>query len=566
MNKILFIALLLCSSVVTFAQNDSVKAIVPEQADAAKSVAPATTDSVAKAPKAKKEKKTKTAQTGKSLKVNKELDLKALKWALAYVIRDHKEPVAQDTLPIMLSEQYAKYPEVQTAIAQAYIQNRLPGKALIYIQKANEMSGGGAYAPALHIQGSALVEQQKQDKQLTDSAAVYYEQAIKADSTYKDTYIDYANMYAWLSKTTADEAKQQAYVAKGEAVLERLRNAVPSYDVDLAYVDFYQEAEESDKLKAKSVSLYEEGKLSPTQVAEYDVSLYFNGDYEKGYEVATSSHAKWPDKEDFKRQILWHGSYVGYFKEALESGQSYLNDILALNPDSVDKTRAFDYASFALCYFGLEQNDKAFACFKDIEGIQEHPLGGFQARQVLQRLSTIVKTSVNKLKEQKKWKSAIDLQKMFIDYKGDSGREYNIANLIAIYYAQVKDLDSLATIADTREFCEACEKYENGFPTGQNFNTIYTWHWQTLWKIDENAALPVMEKFAQHLRSKKTMSENEILAFCELKEKIAVYSLKVLNDYKRSEAAAREVLEVDEYSPYAATAKQIVDIFSKRKK
>lgn len=274
------------------------------------------------------------------------IDVKAMQAALAEVIHKHSNVDGGDTIAAELAKKFKNDPEVLTHIAKAYMQNRTTDKARKYLDKAIKIKPDG-YSPALVVKADIF----KEESQI-DSAALYYEKAVAADSTNAEAYVGYAMMYA----------KYPGGIDKSIAMLEKARGRVPYFNVDAAIADCYDESGDAQN-SIEAIGNMDWEKLGESQMSTYCVNLYLAGKYDQGVEAANYCVKKWPTNMDFKKMKLWHCAQMKMYDDAITNGTAYLSS------DSPERFRSVDYFSMAYSYLGKGMITEALEYFDKMDEI-----------------------------------------------------------------------------------------------------------------------------------------------------------------------------------------------------
>lgn len=449
-------------------------------------------------------------------------DIRAVKQALALVIHNHLEPQCGDTVAVKLSEKFAKSPEMQTAIASAYLQNSNREKAEHYLAKANAIVHDGVkgYAPALIIQGDIL-----RDANYIDSAAVYYERAMQVDPKNPDAYVNYALMYARYGKTE-----------QGIAKLESLRSTLPTFNVDATIADVYSVAQD-EKGATAFFEKTDFNLLRKDQVLSYAIGLYEQQKYTEGMELLGKALQKFPNEKQVNRLMLWHSAAAEHYDEAIANGKIFIEKA------AEDSIWSIDYYAMGCSYLLTDHVDEAFDAFGKCEAKDDI------WKAVKKNIPSVFNAAIGKLRDAKQYDEALKLQHRFLDYRGDAVTSYNYISLIQTLNAQLTDKDEAErTLQDAQPLIDACKHFEKTYPTDQNVDFVMFIHWRWLTVFDTNmdyVAVPEAQRLYNYLNNYPDRDKGQDSRLIQALRYIASYNYFKLNKPSYAKTLWKRILEID---------------------
>lgn len=350
------------------------------------------------------------------------IDVKAMQAALAEVIHKHSNVDGGDTIAAELAKKFKNDPEVLTHIAKAYMQNRTTDKARKYLDKAIKIKPDG-YSPALVVKADIF----KEESQI-DSAALYYEKAVAADSTNAEAYVGYAMMYA----------KYAGGIDKSIAMLEKARGRVPYFNVDAAIADCYSESGDS-KDAIEAIEKMDWNLLDVSQMEQFCVNLWINGEnhiagsFEKGVEASNYCVQRWPDVHEFKKMQLYHKAQTGLYAEAIHDGLEYRR----LVPPEQDLMQSVTLFSLGISYLGNNNLQEALECFDSL-GVLDNSKDRYVSSTKKQRVSSI-NTIAERLVENGQYDTAITYYDTIIEHYPEADAAYYSILKSTVYIKQYSD-------------------------------------------------------------------------------------------------------------------------------
>lgn len=449
-------------------------------------------------------------------------DIRAVKQALALVIHNHREPQCGDTVAVKLSEKFSKSPEMQTAIASAYLQNSNREKAEYYLAKANAIVHDGikGYAPALIIQGDIL-----RDASYIDSAAVYYERAMQVDPKNPDAYVNYALMYARYGKTD-----------KGIEKLETLRGTLPTFNVDATIADVYSVAQD-EKGATAFFEKTDFNLLRKDQVLSYAIGLYEQQKYTEGMELLGKALKKFPQEKQVNRLMLWHCSAAEHYDEAIANGKIFMDKTVE------DSIWSIDYYAMGCSYLLSDKLDDAFDAFGKCEAKDDI------WKAVKKNIPAVFNAAASKLREAKQYEDALKMQRRFIAYRGEAVTSRNYISLIQTLNAQLTDKEEAErTLSDAQPLIEACKHFEKTYPTDENVDFVMFLHWRWLTVFDTDmdyVAIPEAQRLYNYLNNYPDRDRGQDSRLIQALRYMASYNYFKLNKPAVAKTYWKRIIEID---------------------
>lgn len=457
-----------------------------------------------------------------SLKAMAQTDIKAVKQALAMVIHNHREPQCGDTVAVQLSRKFANSPEMQTAIASAYLQNQNREKAEMYLAKANAIVHDGikGYAPAYIIQGDIYHEYND-----IDSAAIFYERAAEVDPQNSDAYINYALMYARRGDT-----------AKGVAMLERMRTAIPTFNVDATIADVYSLAKDQQSA-TKFFEKADFDVLRKDQVLSYAIGLYEQQRYNTAINILTKAQERFPDEKQVNRLLLWHCSAAQQYDTAILNGKRYMED----TPE--DSIWSIDHFAMGTSYLLTGDVDAAFDSFTKCNTKDD------AWRAVKKNIPSVFAVAANAMREQKQYDEALSLQRRFLAWRGNEATARNYISLIQTLNAKLTDMDEESrTLADAQPLIDECRKFEKLYPKDENVDFVMFIHWRWLTVFDKDmdyVAMPEAQALYKYLDSYPDRDKGQDSRLIQVLKYIASYNYFKLNRTTYAKTLWKRILQID---------------------
>lgn len=457
-----------------------------------------------------------------SLTTMAQTDIKAVKQALAMVIHNHREPQCGDTVAVRLSKKFSHSPEMQTAIASAYLQNQNREKAEMYLAKANaiEHNGVKGYAPAYIIQGDIYREYNN-----IDSAAIFYERAITVDPLNADSYVNYALMYASRGDT-----------AEGVAMLERMRTAIPTFNVDATIADVYSLAQD----QRGAATFFEKTNfdlLRKDQVLSYAISLYEQQRYNTAINMLTKAQAKFPDEKQVNRLMLWHCSAAQQYETAILNGKKYMEN----TPE--DSIWSIDHFAMGTSYLLTNDVDAAFDSFTRCNTKED------AWKAVKKNIPSVFAVAANAMRDQKQYDEALSLQRRFLAWRGNEATARNYISLIQTLNAKLTDIDEdVRTIADAQPLIDECKKFERSYPKDENVDFVMFIHWRWLTVFDKEmnyVAMPEAQALYKYLDSYPDRDKGQDSRLIQVLKYIASYNYFKLNRPAIAKTLWKRILQID---------------------
>lgn len=379
--------------------------------------------------------------------------------ALAEVIHKHSNVNGGDTIAAELAKKFKNDPEVLTHIAKAYMQNRTTDKARKYLDKAIKIKPDG-YSPALVVKADIF----KEESQI-DSAALYYEKAVAADSTNADAYVGYAMMYA----------KYAGGIDKSIAMLEKARGRVPYFNVDAAIADCYSESGDS-KDAIEAIEKMDWNLLDVSQMEQFCVNLWINGEnriagsFEKGVEASNYCVQRWPDVHEFKKMQLWHKAQTGLYTEAINDGMEYRR----LVPPEQDLMQSVTLFSLGISYLGNNNLQEALECFDSL-GVLDNSKDRYVSSTKKQRVSSI-NTIADRMIENGQYDTALQYYKAVIEHYPGENTDLEYVLIMQTYSRMLQKALESEKEKITQILFSNYTDFENKYTESSYIDLVYFWH------------------------------------------------------------------------------------------
>ncbi len=471
----------------------------------------------------------------------KKIDVRAMQAALAEVIHRHSSVDGGDTIAAELAYKFRKYPEVLTGIAKAYVQNHATDKARKYLDQAIRIKPEG-YSAAYVVKAGIFREENE-----LDSASYYYEQAILADSTNVDGYMDYAMMWA----------KYQGGIDKSVAMLNKARGKVKNFNVDAAIADCYNESGDATNV-VDAIGDMDWATLGENQMATYCANLYFANKYDKGVEAARYSSERWPKNMDFKKMLLWHSAQMKMYDDAISSGNAFL----ASDSESKKKFASVTYFSMAYAYLGKGQINDAISYFDKMDEIS--PDSDRLVYSMKSRRPSAIASVAASYKEDGNYQTALDMYDAIIKHYPESDIAYYLILKSQIYSQQLAKADDSEKQKYVKKILDTYSEIENKYPDNSNIGIVYFAHAEML-RSNSNDDEKVMldakwyyQKYYEYYTSHDVSSNTNACLACYW---LAVIEWKINNDNSAArmwvdrgldiDPMEQNLLKIDSYIPVA---------------
>lgn len=250
-------------------------------------------------------------------------------------------PTAAAATAKALTKEYKKDAKVLAAIGRAYLDAGKVAEAQAVVDKATAVKDCKNSPEIWTLAGDIAVE-----KNDPGTAAQDYETAITYDKTYSEAYIKYSDIYRVSSPTLAKNKLQEllAINPNDNKVMRKIAQVANSAG------NFKESAEQY-------------GKMDPSQMKEDDYSNYIFAlwrihQWDKGIQIATECHAKYPRSATFNRLLLYLNTDKQNFAEGEKAGQDLFN-----NSDSA-KYQYLDYTYYGYALNGMKKYNESIPVFE----------------------------------------------------------------------------------------------------------------------------------------------------------------------------------------------------------
>ena len=237
-------------------------------------------------------------------------------------------------------KQFKKDPKALVALGNSYlaVKNYDQANAIADMALKKNKNFGDAYI----LKGDAEVL-----KDDGGNAAMWYQQAMQLDPKNPMGYTRYANVYRKRSPS------------ESERVLNELRANVPEYPIDAEMGHNYYESG-NDAKAFEAFSKAKINSISESYIAEYILSAFSTGKYDKGLEVAKTAISRFPKNKAFLRLAMFNAVEANS-----PEGVSFAEQLIS-SSDVEKRSNDFNYYARALMNAGklteaIEQFNKAFS-------------------------------------------------------------------------------------------------------------------------------------------------------------------------------------------------------------
>lgn len=409
-------------------------------------------------------------------------DPDAVATAMALLI--HKHSTNADTIAVELSERFKKSAAMQTALARAYYRNNERSKTRFYLNKAIETDP--TFEKAFLLYGEMYGEWD------VDSACYWFNKAILAQPTKPEAYVKYANVMARKDMNQA------------LSMLEQLRAAVPTYNVDVEVAALYNKKGD-DKAAAKALENTDVSSLTMNQLASYLQNCYWSNNDIRAMEVARIGIEKFPANKGFNRLYAWSAARTGSYQEAIDNSLTWLT---AAPKDSIN---SIDYLTIGSAYLAQGQTDKAFNYFAKINDLKDD----YFAPQMKGQITKIVNREVERMKGEGNYDGAADIYSRYMKaYPNESDPAYQYYTLSQIYRDQQAELEGEEKKEVINKVFKIYDIIEEKYPTWANIHYVLYTHARWTYAYfdkdnDQSLALPYYDKLYKVLIKRENRNEQE---------------------------------------------------------
>lgn len=197
-----------------------------------------------------------------------------------------------------------KNPEVYTAIAEAYVNQKLYTEALDMLDKARKAKKN--YPNSFVVEGDMFVLQEK-----AGDACQKYDNAIYFDAQNKQAYVKEARVYKHINTSRALEILDNVVAIDPEYI--------PAY---VEYADMYYSTNFKKALEAYEKYVHEPG-IPIKEVERYASILYFTENYQKSLDYVQKALNVNPNNFVMKRIEMYDNFELGNLEKAFALGQKF---------------------------------------------------------------------------------------------------------------------------------------------------------------------------------------------------------------------------------------------------
>ncbi len=371
-------------------------------------------------------------------------DPDAVHAAMAILISRHS--TAADTIAKEISARFPKSAEMQTALARAYFRNNERQKTRLYLDKAIEANPD--YPLSYLLYGDLFGEWQP------DSACYWYEKAIAVRPNNFEGYLRWAHIMA------------RTDMEKAIGMLEQLRAAVPTYNVDVEIAALYDSKGDSKNAVAAMQNV-DIQLISRNQMAIYLQNLYWANDDERTQEVAKVAMQRFPDNKRFNRVYAWSTMRSGLWQEAVDNGNIWCSSA------PHDSINSIDYLTLGVGYMGLGDYDKAFDYLAQMNELKDD----YFLPQMPAQIAQAVNKCVNQLEGESRYEEAIDLYHHYIEaYPSTTEPVFQQYQLSQIYRAWQDELNGQEKLDVIRKLFKVYDNIEAQWPEWENIHYVLYTH------------------------------------------------------------------------------------------
>ncbi len=217
-----------------------------------------------------------------------------------------KSPKESNAILKKIGDKNKKNPSILIAIGKAYLDNNQSEKALQYAHMAKKIKNAGGYV----LEGDIYASKNELGK-----ASGSYEQALTFDKSCKEAYVRYANVYMSVNPDLSAN------------ILERLIEVDPTSPfAQRAVADAYYAGGQFRKA-ADAYSKYATSEYCvPSDLSKYALILFYSGDYQKSWEIVSSSLKTNPNDFVMKRLLMYNDYELKKYVEGLPAADNFMNN------------------------------------------------------------------------------------------------------------------------------------------------------------------------------------------------------------------------------------------------
>ncbi len=394
---------------------------------------------------------------------------------------------------------YKKNPQAMVALGEAYLAVKNYDQAVACADMAikRNKSFGEAYV----LKGD--VEALKDDG---GNAAMWYQQAMSIDPKNPHGYLRYASVYRKRSPS------------ESERVMQELRTNVPEYPVDAEMGHNYYEAGNDEKA-LESFSKANINTISESYIAEYALSAFATGKYEKGLEVAKKAIQRFPKNDGFIRLAMFNAVEGKNASDGVKYAEQLMNS-------DVEK-RSNDYTYYGRALQEAGRYEEAIQKYEQAFSVDNTTYAN------LQNIAKVYDIMGNNDK-------ALEYSQMYLD-KNPKVEAMDYDNLANIFFKKIKsakdeaeevkkkieeEADATAKKALTEEYntllakanaekptnwANAVDVYNKmvaKFPHTENYSLYQKGHQAFVLELDDEA-ISNYSRLLENLKAKSELTDNE---------------------------------------------------------
>lgn len=423
-----------------------------------------------------------------------------------------------------LFKPYKKDANVMVAMGRAYFEIKDYENALKYadMAKKRDKNCGNAYV----LTGDILV--MKDD---AGGASTEFEQAIYFEPKNPNGYRRYAQINS--------KANPSAAVEK----LEELKKHVPDYPIGLISAEIFSRAGNLDKA-IEYYNQVDKNKMEDYQLADYALSYFLKGDFDKSLEVSKFGNNKFPKNPALNRISFFNLTNLKKYDEALTYADALFN-----KSDETKITES-DYLYYGYAHLGKGNYDEAITMFqKSIDNNDNNEADRLDA----------TKNISEAYRQKGDYHNAISTYEKYLEEKKEQTAN-DINTLATLYMAEASD--TTKTEAERKElYSKADAVYANmaeKMPSVADFATLQRAHigFALDPETQEGLAKPHYEKLVEIILAKTDKDEKSTERLIEAYRYLGYFYL-LKDDKATADTYWNKVLELD---PNNATAKKALGI------
>lgn len=333
---------------------------------------------------------------------------------ISQVIKSNAADKGKQVENLIKTYKLKKDAKALVAIGRAYLDNKDLDNAQKYAEQAIKVDKnlGDSYVLA----GDVLVL-----KEDGGGASAMFEQAIYFDPKNPNGYRRYAQVNS--------KANPAAAVAK----LEELKAQVPDYPIGLISAEIFSRAGKLDQA-IEYYNTVDKSKMEDYQLADFALSYFLKGNFEKSLEVSKYGNEKFPKNPALNRLSFFNETNLKNYDEALKYADALFNK------SDTTKITESDYLYYGYAHLGKGNYDEAISMFN--KSIENNEGNETDKQDALKNIS-------ESYRQKGDYTNAISSYQKYLDSK--NVQTANDINALAQMYMQEAS-DEKRTEAEKKEF------------------------------------------------------------------------------------------------------------------